>query len=194
MKSHKYIPILQLVIIAILVLINIILGCIFYNLNVETAVETEVETAVDEIEVTIEEQEEQVDYEAEINRLLDEMPMKAKVDKYPVTFVLTSDGESFDGGYVGYYYYESQGPERKIWLKIETSYNEERSALYEYVNNNRIGRFEIFGPSGVSINADEHYIYYCNNDKRLIVTFELKDQKRNFIDLLERHGYKKILL
>lgn len=132
--------------------------------------------------------------ESEIAKRVYEMPMKAKVDKYPVTFVLTSDGESFDGGYVGYYYYESQGPERKIWLKIETSYYEERSALYEYVNNNRIGRFEIFGPSGISINADEFYIYYCNNDKRLIVNFELKDKKRDFIDLLERHGYKRILL
>lgn len=137
--------------------------------------------------------------ESEIAKRIYELRLNAKVDKYPVVFVLTSEGDSFEGGYVGYYYYESQGPERKIWLKIETYYDsnayEERTGLYEYVSNNRIGRFEISRLARVNYYIiDSYFIYYCNNDKRLEVNFESKDQKSVFVELLEDHGYKTILM
>lgn len=136
--------------------------------------------------------------ESEIAKRIYEIRMNAKVDKYPVVFVLTSEGDSFEGGYVGYYYYESQGPESKIWLKIETNYDnsyEERTGLYEYVNNNRIGRFELSRLARVNYySVDSYFIYYCNDDKRLEVNFEEKDQKSVFVHLLEDHGYKPILM
>ncbi len=136
--------------------------------------------------------------ESEIAKRIYELRLNAKVDKYPVVFALTSEGESFEGGYVGYYYYESQGPESKIWLKIETSQyvsDEEYSGLYEYVNNNIIGRFEISRLAGANYySIDSYFIYYCNDNKRLEVNFESKDQKSVFVHLLEGHGYKPILM
>lgn len=133
--------------------------------------------------------------ESEIAKRIYEIRINAKVDKYPVVFALTSEGDSFEGGYVGYYYYESQGPESKIWLKIETSQyvsDEEYSGLYEYVNNSRIGRFELSHLAGAQNNTDAYYIFYCNKDKRLEVNFESKYEKMEFVDVLEDHGYKPI--